>query len=282
MTNRELPIENKDKIVKWDINKIKADAMLIVIIASILALLTPFGMDNIGLLKGWFFWLLLCFSGYFIYSPIIYFGNDFLQKRPNAIFSKYWCRIVFLAAIGSAIMSFVVPFIVMLFFDIPALYLSLVPQMMLRTFIMGGLISFIYTVKNHFQLQKQQLQQQQKQLIEQQKSHIETTDKKFIEFMQKLPLEKRGQLLCLEMDDHYLKVHTDKGHHLLLMRFKDALAFLEDYPGVQTHRSWWVAKEAVVGEEKEGRKLLLKLVNQQLVPVSRSYLVQVKTLVSLP
>lgn len=279
MTNRELPIENKDKTIKWDRKKIKADSVLIVAIASVLALLTPFGMDNVGMLHGWFFWLVLCFSGYFIYSPIIYFGNEYLQKQPFAIFSRYWCRIVFLAAIASVIMSFVVPFFVILFFDIPAPYLSLVPQMMLRTFIMGGLISFIHTVKNHYQLQKQQLLHQQKQLAEQQESSEETTNKKFNEFMQKLPLEKRGQLLCLEMDDHYLKVHTDKGHHLLLMRFKDALAFLEDYPGVQTHRSWWVAKEAIVSEEKAGRKLLLKLVNQQLVPVSRSFLAQVKAFI---
>ena len=279
MTNRELPIENKDKTIKWDRNKISTDSVLIVVIASVLALLTPFGMDSVGMLQGWIFWLVLCFSGYFIYSPIIYFGNDHLQKRQSAIFSKYWCRIVFLAAIASVIMSFIVPFVVMLFFDIPAPYLSLVPQMMLRTFIMGGLISLIHTLKNHFQLQKQQLLQQQKQLTEQQESSAETTNEKFNEFMMKLPLEKRGQLLCLEMDDHYLKVHTDQGHHLLLMRFKDALAFLADYPGVQTHRSWWVAKDAVVGEEKVGRKLSLKLVNQQLVPVSRSYIEQVKALI---
>jgi DNA-binding LytR/AlgR family response regulator len=279
LTNRELTIENKDKTIRWDRNKIKTDSVLIVVIASVLALLTPFGMDNVGMLHGWTFWLVLCFSGYFIYSPIIYFGNDHLQKQPSVIFSKYWCRIVFLAAIASVIMSFVVPFVVILFFDIPAPYLSLVPQMMLRTFIMGGLISFIHTLKNHFQLQKQQLLQQQKQLAEQQKTSVETTNKKFNEFMAKLPIDKRGQLLCLEMDDHYLKVHTDQGHHLLLMRFKDALEFLVDYPGMQTHRSWWVAKDAVVGEEKVGRKLSLKLVNQQLVPVSRSYIEQVKAFV---
>jgi len=279
LTNRELPIENKDKTIKWDRNKIKTDSVLIVVIASVLALLTPFGMNQVGMLHGWLFWLVLCFSGYFIYSPLIYFGNEYLQRRAAGVFSKYWCRIVFLAAIASVIMSFVVPFVVILFFDIPAPYLSLVPQMMLRTFIMGGLISFIHTLKNHFQLQKQQLLQQQKQLAEQEESSEEHSNKKFNDFMAKLPIAKRGQLLCLEMDDHYLKVHTDKGHHLLLMRFKDALACLEEYPGVQTHRSWWVAKEAIVSEEKEGRKLLLKLVNQQLVPVSRSFLAQVKAFI---
>jgi DNA-binding LytR/AlgR family response regulator len=131
-------------------------------------------------------------------------------------------------------------------------------------------------LKNYLQIQKQQLLAQQVQLVAHQENKSTSRSKKYQEFMAKLPLEKRGQLLCLEMDDHYLKVHTDQGHHLLLMRFKDALSFLEDYPGVQAHRSWWVAKDAIVGEEKIGRKLLLKLVNQQLVPVSRSYTEKVK------
>ncbi len=52
------------------------------------------------------------------------------------------------------------------------------------------------------------------------------------------------------MDEHNLKVHTDKGHYLLFIKLKDALAFIEEYLGEQTHRSRWVAKEAIAAEEK--------------------------------
>lgn len=69
------------------------------------------------------------------------------------------------------------------------------------------------------------------------------------------------------MDDHYVKVYTDKGHHMLLMRFKDALALLENHPDLQTH-SWWVSLDAVSSVEKQSRKVTLLLKNQLSVPVS--------------
>ena len=96
--------------------------------------------------------------------------------------------------------------------------------------------------------------------------------------MEKLPLEKRGNLLCLEMDDHYLKVYTDKGHHLILMRFKDALALLESYAGLQTHRSWWVAIDAITTTQRDGRKVSLTLSNSLAVPVSRTYMKNITAL----
>ena len=45
---------------KKDRKKIKTDSVLIFAIASVLTLLTPFGMDQVGMLQGWIFWLLLC------------------------------------------------------------------------------------------------------------------------------------------------------------------------------------------------------------------------------
>ncbi|MCL1125610.1 LytTR family DNA-binding domain-containing protein [Shewanella surugensis] len=89
--------------------------------------------------------------------------------------------------------------------------------------------------------------------------------------MRFLPYDKRGELYCLEMSDHYLKVYTDKGHHMLLMRFKDALEMLVDASGFQTPRSWRVAKGAVLGRERAGRKLILALKNEIKFPVSRTY-----------
>ena len=65
------------------------------------------------------------------------------------------------------------------------------------------------------------------------------------------------------------------------MRFKDALSKLEHYDGLQTHRSWWIAKEAVVDTKKEGRKLILVMQNGTEVPVSQTYLTNVKSALNL-
>lgn len=94
--------------------------------------------------------------------------------------------------------------------------------------------------------------------------------------MNQLPIEKRGELLCLEMSDHYVKVYTSKGHHMVLMRFKNALSALSLYPGTQTHRSWWVAHNAIKQVKKDERKISLVLLNDLVVPVSRTYARDVK------
>ena len=40
--------------------------------------------------------------------------------------------------------------------------------------------------------------------------------------------------------------------------------------GLQIHRSWWVARRAIVGVERDGRNLRLKLMDGQTAPVSRA------------
>lgn len=90
-------------------------------------------------------------------------------------------------------------------------------------------------------------------------------------FFKKLPADLGQNLICLSMEDHYIRVYTDKGDHLLLMRFKDAVEALEGYAGFQTHRSWWVASNAIINTEKDKRRHFLVLSNDMKVPVSQTY-----------
>jgi DNA-binding LytR/AlgR family response regulator len=82
--------------------------------------------------------------------------------------------------------------------------------------------------------------------------------------------EARGELLALQMEDHYLRVHTSAGNDLILLRLSDALPEVAGLDGMQVHRSYWVARAAVRGVEKDGRKLALVLTNGMKVPVSRA------------
>ena len=45
--------------------------------------------------------------------------------------------------------------------------------------------------------------------------------------------------------DHYLRIHTDAGVELLTLRFADALEEVAAAHGFRTHRSWWVAADAL-------------------------------------
>ena len=65
-------------------------------------------------------------------------------------------------------------------------------------------------------------------------------------FRRRLSARRRSAaLIAVEAEDHYLRVHTEAGDELVTARFADALAELAAAPGFQTHRSWWVAAEAI-------------------------------------
>jgi hypothetical protein len=85
------------------------------------------------------------------------------------------------------------------------------------------------------------------------------------------PPHRAGPVLALEAEDHYLRVHTPAGSTLILMRLSDAMAELDGADGAQTHRSWWVARDAVTTAERGEGRAALTLSAGVTAPVSRSY-----------
>ena len=82
----------------------------------------------------------------------------------------------------------------------------------------------------------------------------------------------RGDLIALEAEDHYVRLHHQSGSTLILHRFSDALTEVDPGAGLQVHRGWWVANHAVVGTFMRGGKRWLKLSNDMEIPVSRTHL----------
>ncbi len=89
-------------------------------------------------------------------------------------------------------------------------------------------------------------------------------------FFQRLEKPLQGQLLCLEMQDHYMIVHTAGGRQVILCRMADAARELDGL-GQRVHRSWWVADRAVTARERQQGRLVLTLVDGRQVPVGRTY-----------
>jgi DNA-binding LytR/AlgR family response regulator len=93
-----------------------------------------------------------------------------------------------------------------------------------------------------------------------------------VPILARLPPRLRGAALyAVEAEDHYIRLHTSAGSDLVLLRFSDALAELRGIEGAQVHRSWWVAREAVVSSRREDGKLLLVLRGGTEAPISRSF-----------
>jgi DNA-binding LytR/AlgR family response regulator len=103
-------------------------------------------------------------------------------------------------------------------------------------------------------------------------THAAPGDAGPVRFIERMPLRLRhARLIAVEAEDHYLRVHTDQGSDLILMRLSDALDELEGLEGAQTHRSWWVAKDAVRGASRGDGRATLTLEGGLTAPVSRRY-----------
>jgi len=88
----------------------------------------------------------------------------------------------------------------------------------------------------------------------------------------RLPTHIRSDIICLQVEDHYVRVHSRQSSAMVLMRFSDALRGVDHIAGSQVHRSWWVASDAVAGLRRTGRTAQLTLSNGVSVPVSQPYL----------
>lgn len=85
-----------------------------------------------------------------------------------------------------------------------------------------------------------------------------------------------SEVLCLQMEDHYVRIHTAAGSRLVLATMAQAVTALGRTPGLRVHRSWWVADKAVAAAAADGRNLRLTLTNGLSAPVARSSVAAVR------
>lgn len=82
--------------------------------------------------------------------------------------------------------------------------------------------------------------EQREPIIEskQKRSDVETSG-----FLSRLPARLGQDIVFVEAEEHYLRVVTSRGEHLLLQGFTHAITELEarGFDGIQIHRSVWVA-----------------------------------------
>lgn len=91
-------------------------------------------------------------------------------------------------------------------------------------------------------------------------------------FLDRLPPRLKGaELWAVQSEDHYLRLHTDRGSDLILLRLSDAVEELQGLEGARTHRSWWVSRAAVHGVRRGDGRATLLLRGGLEAPVSRRY-----------
>lgn len=100
--------------------------------------------------------------------------------------------------------------------------------------------------------------------------------------LDRLPPEKRGTIIRLEVQDHYVLAVTERGRAMILLRLADAIRETEPTAGLQVHRSHWVARHGItdiIREPGKNGRTLIRTRDGAEIPVSRARLADVKTLV---
>ena len=95
--------------------------------------------------------------------------------------------------------------------------------------------------------------------------------------LRRLKPENRGPILHMTVADHYTEVTTSRGRELILLRFSDAVEEVGGTPGLQVHRSHFVADAHVERLLRADGRLAVVLKDGSEVPVSRSRTEAVRT-----
>lgn len=91
-----------------------------------------------------------------------------------------------------------------------------------------------------------------------------------VPLLRRLKPENRGPILHMTVADHYTEVTTGRGRELILLRFSDAIEEIGGTPGLQVHRSHFVADAHVERLLRSDGRLAILLKDGSEVPVSRS------------
>ncbi|MDE1130835.1 MAG: LytTR family DNA-binding domain-containing protein [Ascidiaceihabitans sp.] len=109
-----------------------------------------------------------------------------------------------------------------------------------------------------------------------------TQNETAVALMQRLPWEKRGPLVSLSAEDHYVRVTTANGTKLVLIRLSDAIKEVGDTRGMQIHRSHWVALDQIQKVERSGDRGKVTMKDESSCPISRKYMPDVRAAGLLP
>lgn len=225
-------------------------ALLVSVIAGVfLAIIAPLGSNYLSVVPRFAYWITLCIAGYL--GGLI---GDFLSRSYFARTGTIG-RILITALLASAAV------LVVLF----SLFRHLPITFGLATYVNVFVISLGITgITEGFSTKA---------------IPTETNDIQQPTLIDRLPIELRdAEIYAISAEDHYVKIHTSKGHTMILMRFKDAVRDISPLPGMISHRSWWVAEQGVKSIKKQSRSAVLTLKNDEVAQVSRNGLKELREL----
>lgn len=91
-------------------------------------------------------------------------------------------------------------------------------------------------------------------------------------FLSLTKINSASEILYIKSELHYINVVTSDSKHLILFSLKEAKAQMDEakVEGIQCHRGYWVAKDAIDTINRSGREAEFLLNNGDTVPISRA------------
>ncbi len=233
-----------------------------IVIGALMAILAPLQTDNIPFWPRLAYWLILMVSG-----ATIGLGVTEMVERWGRLRRWPWIEVPVIGVLIALPLTLIVMGAGTMFFGAAAAGVFRFSY----NFGVTALISIAITALGHLLHTKNDAP-----LIEQPYQPAPTdivTAPEPNRFAARLPMPMRNlRLIALQAEDHYLRVHMEGGQStLILMRLSDAISELPQGIGEQTHRSWWVAKDAVRKIAKAEGRATLTLKSDIEAPVSRSF-----------
>ena len=240
------------------------DLAVMGVIGLVLALLGPFGTFSAPFALRLVFWLGLGWMGYACYRPIAGIARR-LGTRLSLPEPPLW---IAACLIATAPMTAMVLIVEQLPGPLHWPQLSGVITMYGYVLAIGSAVTLLF-----YGLRDRSLAP----LPMPDGSPVQEAPQPAIRFLERIPPARSEDLIALEMEDHYLRVHTRHGSQLILLRMRDAVAELEGIAGEQVHRSWWVARHALATVKRDGRNLRLQLDGGLEAPVARDAVARLKS-----
>ncbi|APX64905.1 LytTR family DNA-binding domain-containing protein [Sphingomonas sp. gentR] len=235
--------------------RIVIDIALMIGVGLLLAVLGPFGTFDARFAYRLIYWIALMLAGYALYKPIMA-GALVAAARLHLPKMAGWAAAAILASLP---MSVVVWWVGRL--GLPLRWPDADQALLLygNVLVIGGLASLLLWYG-----------QTRRTVAPEPAPSAPPVAAPRPALLDRLPPGFGPDIVALEMEDHYLRVHGAYGSELILLRMRDAVQEVAPLIGAQVHRSWWVARAAVRETHREGRGLRLVLTGGVEARVSRA------------
>ncbi len=256
--------------------KIVIDLSIMTVIGVVLAFIGPFGSFQQPLAYRLVSWVLFAWVGYAVYSPMNWLV-DRLYVALELPRPALWVVGVALATIPMTAIVWSIGF-----FPNPVPLPTLEQGLISYFYVFlvgGGITAFFYMIEASKASAAKGLAPAPETVETSAAAPATSAPEPSVaqpRLIERLPSALGSDVIALEMEDHYVRVHTALGSELVLMRLRDAIAELDGIEGRQVHRSWWVARGAVEDVAREGRNVRLKLTRNIEAPVSRAQVSELK------